>query len=250
MVRLLANEPTITTTTTTITTNTSLAIPLLAQIHNLVNNLNKKNSKSTLAEIYYLIEPLGSDYYQYFLKCLFENINFEEKEKDKDKEAPIQAILLGQEIGQNFEKPDFYTFIQNLFLGLEPKKLSDKQLLSKFSRLTKLNPVQSLLIAITFYHSSNPSLKTLAIAFLKEHLEESIRFASQKPLPSVTLIHKLLAFFKSVALFASPTKEAWLKESEPLVNEFIELVQSHFQSSIPIILEPFLFRTIMYPKGK
>jgi len=77
---------------------TSFASPLFWQIRYLVTNLNKKNFKSSVAELNQLIDLYGQDSRLFLIQCLVEETDFRDQRAHHQHKDYQKILLLAHEI--------------------------------------------------------------------------------------------------------------------------------------------------------
>eukprot|EP01102_Stenamoeba_stenopodia_P006983 TRINITY_DN1952_c0_g1_i4.p1 TRINITY_DN1952_c0_g1~~TRINITY_DN1952_c0_g1_i4.p1 ORF type:complete len:1011 (-),score=209.50 TRINITY_DN1952_c0_g1_i4:491-3523(-) len=221
------------------TTTNQVAVDLVQQINNfshivgsqirfLVGNLNKKNFKSSVAELKQITTLYGYESFVYLLQILFHQIDFREQKGNKDQ---LKLQLLGQQISEISSAPNFATILTLAILnGLDS---IPEDLISYLSKVLKLPLTQELQLALGLIESSEAQLQQQGIKFLKTKLSE----VAQNPASlSEQVLHKLLYALKTTEL---PQK---------LKTNALKSIQSQIGDQNISILFPFIEDSLMDSK--
>ncbi|XP_033113474.1 CCR4-NOT transcription complex subunit 1-like isoform X3 [Anneissia japonica] len=222
----------------------------LSQISYLVANLNKKNYKSSVTEVSYLVQQHGLETDRHLLRCLFSHVDFscgDSKGSGKD----FQAQLLIQECASLVSKSNFTTllcFAVSNPLHYQKTLRPSPQLFSQISKTLKLSRVQELVFGLALRHSSVPEIQILATQFVKLKLPDLIRSYVDPDLSqevggltdiSIEVLHSLLSYLLQVGRDKSA---AVTGVSPPQRDTFLATLRKEFpRDRLPVILAPLLY---------
>jgi len=148
----------------------------LSQINYLIANLNKKNFKSSQAEIGLLIENNGFEAERYLFRCLVSSIDFASDVKSTGKDLH-QTQLFKECLVASLYKPSFSSVlcyaIENPLQFQESQKFPTN-LVSQISKLLKLTQLQEIVLAILLKESAKEDVKKSSLDLLKQKLPEFI----------------------------------------------------------------------------
>ena len=226
----------------------------LSQITYLVENLNKKNFKSSQSEIQSLIDLHGFEAERHLLRSLIASIDFNSADNAKSSllssaatstsantatPASTQSSTTGKYSHQiqllreffivSFNRPNFSSLIQFSFESCAQK--FQPNVLSQMSKLLKLSHLQEIVLALTLKNTSREEVRQSALALLKQKLPELLNSAgSNEPLNlgelSLDLVQEILSELKGLA-----SKNTELN-SEPLTKLIKELSITELLSSL------------------
>jgi CCR4-NOT transcription complex subunit 1 len=160
---------------------TSFASPLFWQIRYLVTNLNKKNFKSSVAELNQLIDLYGQDSRLFLIQCLVEETDFRDQRAHHQHKDYQKILLLAHEISQATAKPNFASIIcqvlesQTSGSRARPsghQRIITEDFLIQFCRALKLTLPQQITIAAGLCESLDTAVVAEAVKFLKAKLPE------------------------------------------------------------------------------
>uniref|UniRef100_T1ISW7 CCR4-NOT transcription complex subunit 1 n=1 Tax=Strigamia maritima TaxID=126957 RepID=T1ISW7_STRMM len=149
----------------------------LSYISHSVANLTKKNYKSTVQELSYLVVQHGLEAERHLLRCLFSHVDFSGDGKSSGKDFHQTQYLI-QECVSLITKSNF---ISNLCYAVDnplhhQKSLKPSaQLFPQLSKVLKLTRVQEVAFGLALLQSSNQDTKSFALQFVKQKLPDLLR---------------------------------------------------------------------------
>ncbi|KAL6040721.1 CCR4-NOT core subunit cdc39, partial [Balamuthia mandrillaris] len=158
-----------------------------SQIRYLVNNLSKKNYKSTVSELDHIITLYGHDAYLYLLRCLVEQIDVKDYKIQKD-HPKIQ--LLHQQTLELSKQPNFASVVLQAMAGMEFRE----DFLTRFCKHLKLPLAQEVLLALGAAQASEAGVLQEGKRFLRSKISEVAQHPSALP-PEV--LYELLFFVRT-----------------------------------------------------
>ncbi|XP_071959089.1 CCR4-NOT transcription complex subunit 1-like isoform X2 [Antedon mediterranea] len=223
----------------------------LSQISYLVGNLNKKNYKSSVTEIYNLVQQHSLEGERHLLRCLFSHVDFSTDGKSGTKD--FQAQLLIQECTALVSKSNFITLICFAVghpLHYQKTLKPSPQLFPQIGKTLKLSRVQELVFALALRHSDLQEVQTLATQFVKQKLPDLIRTYIDPDLSqevggladiSIEVLHSLLTYLLQVGKDKSSTVTG---VSTAQRNTFLATLRKEFpRDRLPVVLAPLLYST-------
>ncbi|CCI49970.1 unnamed protein product [Albugo candida] len=193
---------------------TSFASPLFWQIQYLVTNFNKKNFKSSVAELNQLVDLYGDDARIFLLNCLVKGIDFRDNKASHHKDS-LKIQLLAHEIAQASSRPNFTTFLCEAFEGLAHGRIingngvNSKQVLTddwlmNVCKLLKLNVPQQVTIALAVLQGNSPEDGAGALQFLRSTVLELANCGAKLP-PDV--LHSLISLLRTHVAFQKDAED-------------------------------------------
>nr|CCA26834.1 hypothetical protein ALNC14_129780 [Albugo laibachii Nc14] len=193
---------------------TSFASPLFWQIQYLVTNFNKKNFKSSVAELNQLVDLYGDDARIFLLNCLVKGIDFRDNKASHHKDS-LKIQLLAHEIAQASSRSNFTTFLCEALEGLAHGKSANgigsnlKQSITEdwlinVCKLLKLNVPQQVSIALAVLQGNSQEGGAAALQFLRNTIHELANCGAKLP-PDV--LHSLISLLRTHVAFQENTED-------------------------------------------
>jgi CCR4-NOT transcription complex subunit 1 len=218
----------------------------LSYISYLVSNLNKKNYKSSIAELADLVEKYGFDADRHLFRWLLSYVDLSTDGKQSGGKDFHQVQLLIQEAGALITKPYCASVV---CYGLESPELKSLRasglLFQQLSRVLRLTRVQEAVFGIGLLKSSDPELRTEASQFLKNKLPDLLRSYTDIDVGSgqegglndiaIEVLHLLLSH-----LLQSPSDEVGVHAEQ--LSAFVTALRRDFpRERVPVVLSPLLY---------
>jgi CCR4-NOT transcription complex subunit 1 len=227
---------------------TSFASPLFWQIRYLVTNLNKKNFKSSVAELNQLIDLYGQDSRLFLIQCLVEETDFRDQRAHHQHKDYQKILLLAHEISQATAKPNFASIIcqvlESQATGSRARssghqRVVTEDFLIQFCRALKLTLPQQITIAAGLCESLDAAVVAEAVKFLKAKLPELSNSGAGKLTPealhTLAYVMQIREEFMSVpaetAAFLKTIKATQLTTPEDISVDMIPLMINELSAS-------------------
>lgn len=200
----------------------SFTYPVYNQIKLLVANLTKKSFNNSVAEIKEVIHArdfalcggdvslsntllqlerlYGDDTHLFLLRCLLEEISFQEQTAQKDF---YKILLLSQHMVVLSQKSGFGSFVARAF----PPGVVTKEFLATFSKACKLSLSMQVMVAVGLCRSPDRKHRDIGVAFLRQKMAELADFTDSFPTP---MLHELVHFLKNTQLLGANEKQQYL----------------------------------------
>ena len=142
---------------------------VFAQLRYLVQNINKKNQKASVAEINHLLWLYGESAFVYLLCCLLEEIDFRDPKLQKDQ---LKAQLLTQEFAKLANRANFVSiFCEMLSKASLPAQLQE-DFLHAVAKAVKATNSQQLAMGLGLAQCTDTTLRAEGAKFLRTRLNE------------------------------------------------------------------------------
>ncbi|KAL1530185.1 hypothetical protein AB1Y20_001101 [Prymnesium parvum] len=202
---------------------------VFAQIRYLVVNLNKKNQKSSVSEIFHLLGLYGESAFVYLLRCLTEEIDFRDPKLQKDQ---LKVQLLGQEFTKLMGLTNYATILCDV-LGTATLP-AQEDFLNAFAKAVKATMAQQLSMGLALSQYADGQLHSDGLKFLKAKLSDLGVPPYNRPegvasLPE-SLLHSLLFFLER--------REGLTKQRTALLKI---LHQLYPEDKAPLTMVPLLY---------
>lgn len=138
----------------------SFASSVYNQIRLLVTNVTKKNLKSTIADLKDITRRFGEndDAKLFVLRCLFDEIDFNDHKYGKSQKDSSKMQLLYQELNEMSSRPTFPTIINSLLQTQESNNKGIANVIEFFVKALKLPLVTLLHIGLGLAQSPHNKL--------------------------------------------------------------------------------------------
>ncbi|XP_032816690.1 CCR4-NOT transcription complex subunit 1 isoform X5 [Petromyzon marinus] len=219
----------------------------LSQIGYLVDNLTKKNYKTSQQEIAHLVSNHGPEADRHLLRCLFSHVDFSGDGKSSGKDFHQTQFLI-QECIALITKPNFVSTLCYAIdnpLHYQKSLRPSPHLLTQLSKVLKLSKVQEVVVGLALLNSSNQDLQGFAGQFVKQKLPDLLRSYVDSEVGgqqeggfqdiAIELLHLLLSL-----LLYGPRGTFCVAQEQ--LQAFLQTLRKDFpRERCPVVLSPLLY---------
>ncbi|GCC35607.1 hypothetical protein chiPu_0014093 [Chiloscyllium punctatum] len=219
----------------------------LSQISYLVDNLTKKNYKSSQQEISHIVNRHGPEADRHLLRCLFSHVDFSGDGKSSGKDFHQTQFLI-QECASLITKPNFISTLCYAIdnpLHYQKSLKPSPHLFTQLSKVLKLSKVQEVIFGLALLNSSSSDLRGFALQFVKQKLPDLLRSYIDADVSgnqeggfqdiAIEVLHLLLSHL----LFG---QKGAFGVGQEQIDAFLKTLRRDFpQERCPVVLAPLLY---------
>ncbi|XP_042196278.1 CCR4-NOT transcription complex subunit 1 isoform X7 [Callorhinchus milii] len=219
----------------------------LSQISYLVDNLTKKNYKSSQQEIAHIVNRHGPEADRHLLRCLFSHVDFSGDGKSSGKDFHQTQFLI-QECASLITKPNFISTLCYAIdnpLHYQKSLKPSPHLFTQLSKVLKLSKVQEVIFGLALLNSSSSDLRGFALQFVKQKLPDLLRSYIDADVGgnqeggfqdiAIEVLHLLLSHL----LFG---QKGAFGVGQEQIDAFLKTLRRDFpQERCPVVLAPLLY---------
>ncbi|XP_069757059.1 CCR4-NOT transcription complex subunit 1 isoform X6 [Narcine bancroftii] len=219
----------------------------LSQISYLVDNLTKKNYKSSQQEIAHIVNRHGPEADRHLLRCLFSHVDFSGDGKSSGKDFHQTQFLI-QECASLITKPNFISTLCYAIdnpLHYQKSLKPSPHLFTQLSKVLKLSKVQEVIFGLALLNSSSSDLRGFALQFVKQKLPDLLRSYIDADVSgnqeggfqdiAIEVLHLLLSHL----LFG---QKGAFGVGQEQIDAFLKTLRRDFpQERCPVVLAPLLY---------
>ncbi|XP_067853724.1 CCR4-NOT transcription complex subunit 1 isoform X1 [Heptranchias perlo] len=219
----------------------------LSQISYLVDNLTKKNYKSSQQEISHIVNRHGPEADRHLLRCLFSHVDFSGDGKSSGKDFHQTQFLI-QECASLITKPNFISTLCYAIdnpLHYQKSLKPSPHLFTQLSKVLKLSKVQEVIFGLALLNSSSSDLRGFALQFVKQKLPDLLRSYIDVDVSgnqeggfqdiAIEVLHLLLSHL----LFG---QKGAFGVGQEQIDAFLKTLRRDFpQERCPVVLAPLLY---------